>query len=118
MPAVYTYTVRIESGASLSPAVNIQGLVPVRIQTPSALDGTLMTFEASSDKGASFGQLWDPLGAGSEYQLAIGVSKSIPLKPTDFMGIDQIKLRTGTAASPTVQSAARTLLLVCAQLTP
>jgi hypothetical protein len=117
MPAVYSYTVRIEQGASLSLPVNLAGLVPVRIETPAAIDGTVMTFEASTD-GASFAPLWDPAGAGSEYQIAIGASKSISLRPSDFMGIQQIRLRTGTSSAPTAQSAARVLRLVCAQMTP
>jgi hypothetical protein len=117
MPAVYSYSVRIEQGASLSAAVVIDGLVPVRIQTPAAIDGTVMTFEASSD-GQNFAQLWDPVGPGAEYQIAIGASKSISLRASDFMGVRAIKLRTGTSGSPTAQSAARVLTLVCAQLTP
>lgn len=102
-------TVTIADTASLSDAEDLAGGALVGVITPATLAGTSLTFQASAD-GTNFYNLYN--ADGTEYTVTISTSRWTILPPADFAGIRWIKLRTGTAGSPQVQNAARTLTLV------
>jgi hypothetical protein len=99
----------ISSGQSLSAAVDLGVARLVGISTPGALEPTVLTFQASYD-GATWNNVYD--SAGAEKSVTVGVSRRIILSPADFYGVRYVKVRGGTAASPTTVVADRTLKLI------
>jgi hypothetical protein len=105
--------VSIGSGTSLSTALELGGRAVLSIEMPGAWDTANLTFQVSND-GATFANLYDE--AGVEVAVTAAASRFIRLDPAKFAGIQQIKLRSGTAASPVNQSATRTLRLATRSL--
>ena len=100
--------VSIANGASLSAAVIPYGGLPAVIEMPAAWDAANLTFQTSGD-GTNFFNLYDEFG--TEVTVTASTSRRIRLDPTQWAGIYQIKVRSGTAGTPVNQSAARTLYL-------
>ena len=98
----------IANGASLSAAINLNGRVLTAIYMPAAWTAASLSFRASQD-GVTFYDLF-PLGV--EYVSAAAASIFIPLDNNNFLGVKWLKVRSGTAASPVNQGAARTLTLM------
>jgi hypothetical protein len=96
----------IANGASLSSAIDLQAWRLGRISLPAAIDGTTMTFQVSTD-GATWKNLYNEFG--TEYSIVIGNDRTVVPDLTMFAAAAWVKLRTGTAAAPTVQTAARTI---------
>lgn len=103
-------SVLIASGASLSAAVPIGDHVPVGIAMPSGWDAAGLTFQVSSDGGTTWNELYD--SSGNETTLTVALGRYIPLDPTVWIGINHIKIRSGTAASAVNQTADRSLTLI------
>ena len=100
-----TFEATIANGASLSSAVDLQAYRLGRIVLPAAIDGTVMTFQTSLD-GKTWKNLYNDVG---EYSVPIGADRSVVPDLTMFAAAAWLKVRTGTAAAGTPQSAARTI---------
>jgi hypothetical protein len=103
-------TVTIAAGNSLSNGVDLDGVNLVAIVMPTAWDGTSITFQASHN-GTDWFNLHD--AAGNAITVTVAASRYIQLDWQRFLGIRYLRIRSGTAASPTNQTATRTLRLVC-----
>jgi hypothetical protein len=103
-----SFEATIANGASLSSAVDLQAYRLGRIVLPAAIDGTAMTFQTSLD-GVTWKNLYNEFG--SEYSVVIGADRSVVPDLTMFAAAAWLKVRTGTAAAPTAQTAARTIQL-------
>ena len=100
----------IGSGQSLSEAVDLTDVRALAIQTPASINSaTALTFQGSVD-GSTWANLYDSTGA--EVNVPAAASRFIALDPAIFAGIPFLKVRTGTAGSPTAQAADTTLMLV------
>ena len=109
---IHLKTVMIANGASLSDAVDLYGFTVKALLVPAAWTAAPVSFAASFDNG-SFGDCFNQEGA--EYMINIGASRLIPLSLSALFDAGRyFKLRSGTAAVPVNQGAARilTLLLV------
>lgn len=102
--------VTIANGASLSGAVAIGDHVPVGIAMPAAWTAASLTFQVSADGGTTWLDLYDT--AGTEVAYTVAADRYIPLDPSIWIGINMIKVRSGTAAAAVNQGGARTLTLV------
>ncbi len=100
--------VTILNGASLSDAIDIRGGLPAGIEMPSAWTAAALTFQTSGDRTNYF-NAYDELG--TEVTVIAGASTRIRLEPTQWVGIQKLKIRSGTAAIPVNQGADRTLYL-------
>jgi hypothetical protein len=103
-------SVTIASGNSLSGAVPIGDHVPVGIAMPASWDAAGLTFQVSCDGGTTWNELYDSTGV--ETTFTVSTSRYIPLDPTVWIGINHIKIRSGTAAVAVNQTADRVLTLV------
>ncbi|GIQ73197.1 hypothetical protein [Bradyrhizobium sp. RD5-C2] len=102
--------VTIALGASLSGALYVGEKIAVGILMPAAgWDAAALTFLASVD-GQNFSSVYD--SSGNELTVQVAASRYIYLDPTAFVGVNQIKVRSGTSAAPVNQTAARALTLV------
>ena len=104
-------SVVIASGASLSAAIPKIGKSMIAIQTPAALDAAVLTFQGSMD-GTTYCEIIDYTGSAvSTASVAASQCMSLDQLALALAPYPYIKVRTGTAAVPQVQSAARTLLI-------
>lgn len=100
----------ISEDTSLSLAVELGGHSVERIIMPAAWTAGDLTFQVSDDGGANFYNLyWD---WGPELVVDAAVATTIELSPfVKLSNIDQLKVRSGTAAVPVVQAADRIIRL-------
>lgn len=112
--AAFEVPVTIANGASLSSAADLTGYIaigsptPIAIIMPVAWTAASITVEASTDGCLTFSNMF--LQAGTEYTITSpAASEYIILSPSDLVGVNCLKLRSGTSGSPVNQGAARTL---------
>lgn len=103
-------TATIAAGASLSPEVDFGGKTLVGIWMPANWTAADLTFQASPDGGASWGELQD--GANNAIDLKIAASEFIQIDPTKWRGVRSIKVRSGTSGSPVNQTDAMAISLL------
>lgn len=109
-PNYYTKTVTIPAGATgLSAAVDLQNFAPVALIMPAAWQTAVITAQASMDD-VTYNNVYDD--AGNERSLTVAVDRYITLSSSDLLACRYLKLRSGTAATPVDQTAARTITLV------
>lgn len=98
--------VTIANGASLSDVLDLRGRWFVGIEMPSVWTAANITFQGSTD-GVTFVDLYTP--TGSERSVTAAASRYIVLSPQDYGGLNYVKLRSGTSATPVNQAAERTI---------
>lgn len=106
--AVETKTAVIESGGSLSGAVDLGGRKLVAIVMPDTWTAAKMTFQASPD-GVTYFNVYD---GSTEREVDVAASYYSALNIADWVGLRWLKFRSGTAASAVNQTAERTITLV------
>ena len=104
-------TVAIPTGATgLSASVQTNGLPVVGLIIPSDwVIATAITLQGSID-GTTFYNVYDD--TGTEVSITVAASRHIALNPSEFASFPYLKLRSGTAASPTDQTNSPELKLV------
>lgn len=110
----------IANGASLSDALDTDGLVPCAIQFPSAWTAASITFQGSTEPrdysrdgvttAPTFTDVYD--SAGEVSYTTSAASRLLILTPTQMKGFRQLKIRSGTAGAAVNQGAARTLTVL------
>jgi hypothetical protein len=101
-------SVAIANGASLSTGVAVGAGVPMAVLMPEAFTGTTLTFQGSHN-GVNYFNVFD---GGVEVSVTVAVSQAIPLPASSLAAFTYIKIRSGTAGSPSNQAADRTLTLI------
>jgi hypothetical protein len=110
-PNLYTVTVTIANGASLSGQADVNGANLVAILMPAAWTAAGLTFQGSLD-GTNFANVFDSIGAEVSIPSAAATASQMILIPAGaFDGMQSIKLRSGTSGSAVNQGAAATLTL-------
>jgi len=105
-----SFATTIASGQSLSDQVAIGALVPIGIVLPGAWTAADLSFAVSHDDGITFSPLFDM--AAEVTASAAAASRYIALDPAKFVGINHLKIRSGTSGSPVNQAADRALILI------
>ena len=102
---------KILNGASLSGAIGCEGRDVVAIITPGTVAGTQFTFQASADN-ATWSNVYDD--AGNELTITMAASRYVSLGTVAKLlrAVRFLKVRTGTAGTPSNQSADRVFYLV------
>lgn len=113
MSEVNIVSAAIASGQSLSPEVDIGGWTLVGIVVPAAWTTAGISFQASADGGATFGELQTIAAvAFAISSITGGTQVYIAIDPTTLRGVRSLKVRSGTAAAPVSQGSSVTLSLV------
>lgn len=99
----------IASGQSLSAAVHLHAHRLFAMQMPAAWDAANLTFQGSFD-GNTFANVYDEVG--TEVTVVAAASRFIILDPAKFMGLQKLKVRSGTSGAAVNQTADRSLQLV------
>lgn len=108
MPVSHTtLQATIASGASLSDALDLIGYDLVGIEMPAAWTAAAITLQSSSD-GVTYRNVYS--ASGTELSLTVDASRYVHVDST-VAGLLQrfVKIRSGTAAVPVNQAAARLL---------
>ena len=100
----------IAPGASLTNQIDIGPGILVGLVIPSGWTSASVTFQASTDGGATWAELYTY--AGAELTLTATAGTFLAIDPTQWKGVRSIKLRSGTAASPVNQTSGATVTLV------
>lgn len=108
-PLAKSLDVDILDGASLSAAVNLQGGIITGIYVPASWTTAALTFQACDTADGTFVDMYD--SDGNEISVAIGSSQFVAINPTNFYGVNFIRLRSGTTGTPVNQSGDITLTL-------
>ena len=95
----------------LSPAINVGNYRASGIQMPAAWTAGNLTFQVSAD-GVTYADLYD--NTGTEYTATAAASRVILLPAVDFIGIQYLKIRSGTSGTPVQQAAVRSLKVLLA----
>lgn len=97
------------AGASLSDAIDLRTARLIGLWIPAGFSGALLTFQSSAD-GATFGELNDDTGASVSITIAAGTFVIIT-KPSQWLGVRWLKVRSGTSGAPVAQAAAAIVVL-------
>ena len=100
----------IANGAALSGQVNLGNRLLVGIQMPATWTAASLTFQVSPDGGTTWLELYST--AGTEQTFTVAASQFIQIDPTQWRGINCIKVRSGTAGAPVNQGQSSTLTLI------
>lgn len=106
MSSVYSVeivTATIAAGASLSAQVNIGDRTLCGIYIPSNWTTASLSFQASPDGGATFGELLDNAAAAIAVS-SVAAEKFIALDPTRLRCVNCIKVRSGTSGAAANQT--------------
>lgn len=106
-------TIVIENGASLSSdgvllQYNERQYSPIHVLLPALFTGTTLTFQVSHN-GTDYYNLYDMAG---EVSAVVAAGVAVALDPAKFFGWNYLRVRSGTAASPSAQAAKRTISLI------
>lgn len=104
-----TRTATIANGASLSGAVEIDGATLVGVVMPAAWTTANLTLQMSADD-SNFANVYDELG--SEKTITAAASRYILLNPSDYLGSNSLKIRSGTSGTPVNQGGDRTITII------
>jgi hypothetical protein len=105
--------VQIASGQSLSPQVDIGPKTLVGLIVPSNWTTASLSFQASADGGATWGELQDQTATAITVgSITGGTQVFVGFDPTKLRGAWSLKVRSGTAASPVTQTNTVTLTLL------
>lgn len=105
--------VTLSAGASLSAAMQLPpGHYPAALVMPAAWTAANITVQACV--GAACANLYD--AAGNEVTVTAAAGRYIALDRETFHTVSVLKLRSGTAATPVAQVAARTLQVIARPL--
>jgi hypothetical protein len=101
----------VASGQSLSPEVDLEGFHLTGIAVPLAFTGTQISFQAAERGGGTFQNVRDATGA--EVVLTVAADRLVAIGATTTLAyLRYLRIRSGTAASPTTQGSNVRLLLI------
>lgn len=106
---IFTTTVTIANGQSLSGAVDLSSYTLVGLVMPAAWTAAAITFQGSVDNVNFF----DVCDQNAEINVgAAAANKYILLSPATFVGLRYLKIQSGTNAVPVNQGQQTTITLV------
>ena len=100
--------VTIASGTNLSAAVALGAKTLVGIMMSSGWDAAGLSFQATAD-GTTFGDMHT---TSAELTMTAAAGQFIAVDPTQWRGVNDIKVRSGTSGTPVNQTADRVITLV------
>ena len=93
-PAVFSEQIAtIANGASLSGEIDVRGRTLCGISTPAAVTSTSFKILVANAAGGTFRTFYQN---GADVSFGLAADKFIPLSPTDFAGVQFIKIQTAS----------------------
>lgn len=104
-----TLTATIANGAALSGAIHLRTHRLFALQMPADWTAADLTFQGSFD-GTTYADVYDEDDA--EVVVEAAAARFIILDPAKFLGLQRLKIRSGTTGSPVNQGAARDIAVI------
>lgn len=114
VPAARPQEVVFTDGSSVTTPINLGGATLVGVYLPPEFDGAELTFQSSPNPGNG-GPWFDVQYDGAELFEAVTAGGYIAVNPAPFIGVNNMRIRSGTAAAPTAQAGDVTLTLMLAE---
>lgn len=96
-----TYTATIVAEGTRSDVVTLDGRCPIRLLVPSGWRSTAAAVRVLvSEDGTTYRRLYDRYG--TVYSITMASSRAVQVEPTDFAGVNYIRLSSCTAAGTAV----------------
>lgn len=95
---------------AITSAINLAGHILVGVIMPATWTAAGITFEVSDTEAGTYVDLYDTSGA--ELALSAAASIYLAVDPVNFYGVNFLKVRSGTSATPVDQTTPRTLKLL------
>ncbi len=92
-PNLVSKTATIAANAAVSSFMPLNGLVPLALQIPTPFTSSNINFSGSVDGGATYKPIHV---SGALYSMNIAANSINPLEPKYFIGLDAIKVNTGS----------------------
>lgn len=109
-------TATIASGGNLSTPIEIEGAQILGFIMPAEWTSANLTFKASDTFGGTYQDIYDDSGIEVSVTVAAqGTCIGISVAALALAGFSYIKIRSGTAAVPVNQAAARVIKVNCKQ---
>lgn len=105
----FTYTATIANGESVSGIIHLQAQRLFALQMPAAWTTGKLTFQGSYD-GNTFYNVYDE--DGNELEVEAAAQRFIILDPAKFIGLQRLKIRSGTSGVAVNQGAARDIQVI------
>jgi len=102
--------ITILSGAALSGALNLGDKTICGFYMPAVWTAAAMSFQVSNDGGTTWLEYYDSKAALSSWPVV--AVQFIAVDPVMFRGVNCIKFRSGTSATPVNQGADRLITVV------
>lgn len=108
----------IPNSGSISIGIHVAGKLSA-IQIPPAWTAAAITFQASQD-GLTYYDVYDGANATTTERTIASANipttggRFLPLDLVDWIGVNYVKIRSGTSAAPVNQGAERVIILVMA----
>lgn len=110
-PFIWTLTTSIANGESLSAAVPLNGANLTAILMPGTWTAAGLSFQGGD--GTTYGDLYDASGAEVFIPSSAAIANACIILPTGgLLGLQAIKIRSGTTGTAVNQGGARTLTLL------
>jgi len=106
-------TVTIANTESLSGAIDLEQKTLLAIIMPAAWTASNLSFQ-SSENGTTWNDLYSETGA--ETIVTADAERYITLTPADWVGVQHLKLRSGTSGDPVTQEGDRDIKLAVKEL--
>src|SRR4051812_11529961 len=100
-------TATFAASASLSDAQDVSGMKLFTFILPAGFQGTALTFQASDSLAGTYVDLYDDAGNEVSVTVAAGRAVAVDQKSVALAAVQYLKIRSGTSASPQVQSSQR-----------
>lgn len=100
----------ILNGASLSDVVVLDGQTLTGIAMPAAWTAAGLSFQVSYDGGTTYQEMVDSGNVAVTFTVA--AAQFIAVEPLLWLGVQRLKVRSGTSGSPVNQGADRVLNLI------
>lgn len=112
MPGIETYndTATIANGESLSTVVHLGQRRMFGLQLPT-ITSAVLTFSVSYD-GETYVDLYDDAGTEVSLTVSTGARFVVFSTPAKFLGVQRLKIRSGTSGTPVNQGAERLIRVV------
>lgn len=111
---VTDYDAKFVTGSlSISEAINLNGLTPLRLIMPASWTAASITLQTSRD-GVTWQDVYDQYGG--LYVITTSASRNVILNPSELFGIRRLRFRSGTPSTPINQVDQTTLTLVAGNL--
>lgn len=107
---IETLDVTISDGTSISAGTNLRGRILVGVRMSASWTTANLTFQECDTVDGTYQDLYDTTGEVAITTVAS--SRTVMLPPETFLGVKNIKLRSGTSASPVNQSGDHTITLL------